>query len=193
MFTLLYNSSLIVVHPARVLVIGCSASTKLISIGSCGPWEADWKAEVLEPPVGPVAETVHRAVEMNRRDGFVGVEDALERLKVLVPRRAFIVDDDVVALGPIRIVVNGQRRSHRLVVRPPDIDLNVGPGLDALEQDFVLGRVVMATAAGDDEGLERGRFRGSRQGRGKEEGEDSGRSRSCMEKWLSSGHRPIWR
>ena len=38
------------------------------------------ETEVLGPLVGAIAEGMHRAVEMHRRDGFVNLEDVLHHL-----------------------------------------------------------------------------------------------------------------
>jgi len=85
----------------------------------------------------------------------MSVEDARERLLVVHARRALVVDDDVVALGPIRLVIDRQRRVRGFVVGPNHIHLHIRAALDAFRDDLVLLRVVMAAATGDEEGFQR--------------------------------------
>lgn len=113
------------------------------------------QAEALEPAILARAEAVHGAVKLDAGDGFVRVEDARERLLVVHARRALVVDDDVVALGPIHLVIDRQRRVRGLVVGPNDIHLHIRAALDSLGDDEVLLRVVMAATTGDEEGFER--------------------------------------
>ena len=110
--------------------------------------------EMLEPLVGAVSKAVHRAMQMHRRDGLVSIENVLHDLEVLVACGALVVNHQVIALGPIGIVVNRERRVHRFVVGPPDIDADVGPFLNALVEQLVLGGIVMTAAASDEQDLE---------------------------------------
>ena len=112
------------------------------------------QAEALEPAILARAEAVHGAVKLDAGDGFVSVEDAGERLLVVHAGRALVVDDDVVALCPIHLVIDWQRRVRGLVVGPNDIHLHIRAALDALGDDEVLLRIVMAAATGDEEGFE---------------------------------------
>ena len=113
------------------------------------------EAETLKPAILARAEAVHGAVKLDAGDGFVSVEDARERLLVVHARRALVVDDDVVSLGPIRLVIDRQRRVRGLVVGPNDIHLHIRAPLDALGDDLVLLCIVMAAAACDEEGFQR--------------------------------------
>ena len=113
------------------------------------------QAEVLEPLVLARAEAVHGAVQMHGGDGFVHVQDALQHLLALLTCGALVVNDDVVALGPVGIVVKRQGRRHGFVVRPHDIDLHIGAALDALAQDVLLFGVIMAAASSDEQGFQR--------------------------------------
>lgn len=125
------------------------------------------QAEALEPAVLARAEAVHGAVKLDAGDRFVSVENAGERLLVVHARRALVVDDDVVALRPIRLVIDRQRRVRGLVVGPDDIHLHIRTALDAFGDDLALLRVVVATATGDEEGFEG--VGGGQQGAGDEE------------------------
>jgi hypothetical protein len=71
------------------------------------------------------------------------------------------VDHDIVTLRIIRIAEDGQRRIRRLDRRIADVDREVGAFFEAGLEDDLLGRVVVAAAAEDEQGLERpGGFRG---------------------------------
>ena len=113
------------------------------------------QAEALEPAILARAEAVHRAVKLDAGDCLVGVEDASERLLVVHARRALVVDDDVVALGPVGFLIQRQWRVGSFVVGPNDIHLDIGAALDAFGNDLVLLGVVMATATGDEKGAQR--------------------------------------
>ncbi len=147
------------------------------------------QAEVLEPLVGAVAEAVHRAVEVDRGDGLVHVEDALHHGQVLVARGTFVMDDEVVALRPVVLSIDVSA-DRRFVIGPPDIDADVGALRDTLGEDLVLPGVVVAASARDEEdaeGLHRilgtaGKSEGAAADRGgghrKEAGNFMGRERS---------------
>jgi hypothetical protein len=109
---------------------------------------------VLGPLVGAIPERMHRAVKVNRRDGFVNLQDILHDLQVLVRSGTFIVDDDVIPGGPIGIVVDREWRIGRAVIGPDDIDADIGPFLNALVEDLVLGLIIVTATSGDEEGLE---------------------------------------
>ena len=112
------------------------------------------QAETLEPAILTRAEAVHRTVKLDARDRLVSIEDASERLLVLHARRALVVDDDVVALRPIHLVIDRQRRVRGLVIRPNHIHLHIRTALDTLGDDLVLLRIVMAATTGNEEGFE---------------------------------------
>jgi hypothetical protein len=65
------------------------------------------------------------------------------------------MDDDVVAFGPVGIVIEGQGRIGGFVIGPDDVHLHIGPGLDALAEDFLLLGVIMTAATGHQQGLKR--------------------------------------
>ena len=147
------------------------------------------QAEVFEPLLGPVAEAVHRTVEVDRGHGLVNIEDALHHGQVLVACCAFIVDDEVVAFGPVVLSVDRQGRFDRPVIRPPDVDADIGTLGDAFGQHLLLAGVVVTATSRDEEDPERlGRVLGAagedrdasderRKGEGGEEGEFHGNRR----------------
>ncbi len=110
-------------------------------------------AEVLEPRIRARAEAVHGAVQMHGGDGLMHIQDALHQRHVLHAGGALVMDDDVVALGPVRIVIERQRRHDGLVIRPHHIHLHIRPCLDALAQDHMLLGIIMTAAPGDEEGF----------------------------------------
>ena len=118
------------------------------------------EAEVFEPEVVALAEGVHGAVEVDGGDGFVGVEDVFEDVGVFVRGGAFVVDDDVVAFGPVGVFEDGEGRVGGFVASPDDIDADVGTFLDAFVEGFVLADVVVTAATGDEEGFEGAGFLG---------------------------------
>lgn len=69
------------------------------------------------------------------------------------------MNDDIVAFGPVRTFEEWKRRIGASVICPIDINLNVGSGLDTLEQSFVLALVIVAATPSNQESLERFRFR----------------------------------
>ena len=119
---------------------------------------------MFEPKIGAVPETVHRAVEMNGRDDLMRSQDIVHDFQIGISRGAFIVNDDVVTVRPIRIVVKRQRRGGGAIIGPDDIDLYIGSFLDAFNEHFVLMGVVVAASAGHQQGLEPG-FGSLRRGR----------------------------
>ena len=85
----------------------------------------------------------------------VRLQDAVDDVQVLDIRRAFIVDDHVVALGPFRVGINRVEVHGGLVGVVGDGPFDVGPGRDALGEDVLLLGVVVAAAAEDQQGLDR--------------------------------------
>ena len=74
---------------------------------------------------------------------------------------AFVVDDDVVALGVVGVAKDGQRRVGAFVGRMHVIDNDVDPRFESLlEQVFLRGVIVTATA-GDQQCTQRFFVRGS--------------------------------
>jgi hypothetical protein len=113
------------------------------------------QAEMAEPAILARAEAVHGTVQMHGGNGLMSVEDARERLLVVHARRALVVDDDVVALGPVGFLIQRQRWVGAFVIGPDHIDLNIGAALDAFGDDLVLFCIVMAAATGDQESFQR--------------------------------------
>jgi len=101
-----------------------------------------------------IAESVavHGAVQVDAGDAHaVGRDDAVDRSGVADARGALVVDDEIVAFGIFGIFLGGQGRLHRGVGRVHLRDLDVEPFFEAVFEDVLLGRVVMATTAGDQE------------------------------------------
>ena len=113
-------------------------------------------AEELEPVVRSRPVAVHRAVEVDcRNTALVGVEDVLNVGQLLHIRRAFVVDDDVVALRPVRVVVDVEPRLGAFVGRVDDRHLDHHAGLDPLFEDLLLLGVIVAAAAENEHCLQR--------------------------------------
>ena len=112
------------------------------------------KAEVLGPLIGAISKRVHGAVKVDGGNGLMDCEDVLHRGEVLIRGSAFVVNDHVVSLGPIGVVIKWERGIGAAVVGPDDINADVGAFLDALVEDLVLCLVIVAAAAGDEEGFE---------------------------------------
>lgn len=107
------------------------------------------------------AVRVHGAVEIHGGDAVaVRRQHAGDDLRVGLGGRAFIVDDDVVALGIVRIAEDGQRRVGALVSRVQLVDNDVEPRLEALLEQVFLRGVVVAATAGDQQGAQRFLVRG---------------------------------
>ena len=135
--------------------------------------------EEFEPAVVAGAVAVHRAVQVHRGDAvLVGVDDMLDIRHVLHVGRALVVDHHVVALRPVLVLVDREPRFGAVVLAADHIDLDVRPGLDAVAEQGGLCFVVVATAAANQQGTERG-FGGGERGRGEDqEGKGShGRNR----------------
>ena len=125
------------------------------------------QADVLEPPsvfgtrLDRFAEVagavrVHGTVEVDAGDTLaMRREHAGDGVRVADPGRAFVVDDDVVALGIVRFSKNRQRRFGAFVVGMRLIDDDVDPPLEALLEGILLLGVIVATAAGDQQRTQR--------------------------------------
>ena len=125
------------------------------------------QADVLEP-LGIVgtrldrfaevagAVRVHGTVEVDTGDTLaMRREHAGDGVRVADPGRAFVVDDDVVALRVARFSKNGQRRLSAFVVGMRLIDDNVDPSLETLLEDVLLLGVIVAASAGYQQGTQR--------------------------------------
>ena len=113
-------------------------------------------AEAFTPFVGlERSEGVHGAMD---HDGgharAVGGDDLLDESFVADVGEAFVMNDDVVALGPAR----GREDADLMVgggaAFVDDGPLHAGAGAHAFGDDLFLGLVVMTAAAGDQEGAE---------------------------------------
>ena len=133
----------------RVFRVGELDRNRLLRAVSAG-----LQTEVLEPKIISLAEGMHRAMQMHRRNRFVSLENILQDFRVLIRSGTFVVDNNVVSLGPIGVLVNRQRRIGRAIPGPDNIDPHIGTLLNPLVEDLVLLDVVVATATGDEEGFE---------------------------------------
>ena len=138
---------------------------------------AGLEAEVVEPEatvgaggdgfleIGIAAVGMHGAVEIHARQTLeVGSEDAADHRDVIDIGGALAVEDDVVAGGPVVLLITGEGRFGALVGGITDVDRDIGALLDAALKDVFLCGVVMAAAANNKERLER--FHGRRGGEG---------------------------
>ncbi len=82
------------------------------------------------------------------------VKNPSDDVKILVVCGTFIVNDDVIAVGPLRIFEQRQWRVRAGVIGPDDIDLHVGLSLDTIAQNLVLLGIVVTTSATDQQGFE---------------------------------------
>ncbi len=135
---------------------------------------AGLQAEVFEPKPVRCAQrdgivgvadaiAVHATVEIHAGDAVaVRLEDTLDHGWVIDVGGAFVMDDQVVALGVIGVAVDRQGWVRAAIRNIDDVHHRVGPRLDALLQDVFLLRVIVATAAGDQQDLERFGFVSSR-------------------------------
>ena len=128
------------------------------------------------------AVAVHRAVEVHGGDaGAVRGKDVVHVGDILHVGGALVVDDDVVALGPVRLLIRRERRLRAAVEGMHRVHLDVRAGFEALLEDEVLHGVVVAAAAGEEQhaqGLGRGGgSQGGRANAGKQAGgEETGKT-----------------
>ena len=125
------------------------------------------KAEEVEPQrvgrtghdgLADVADAVavHRAVEVHGGDaGAVRGEDVVHVGHVLHVGAALVVDDDVVALGPIGLCVGREGGLRAAVEGMNRVHLDMRAGFEALLEDEMLHGVVVAAAAGEEQHAER--------------------------------------
>ena len=104
-----------------------------------------------------VAVAVHRTVDDRRGDAGVAVclGDILDPVDIGHAAETFVVNDDVVRLGPVLFFVDGNLDVTIGAALVLDVERDVGPGGNALGDDAGLVAVVVAAAAGDDQRAER--------------------------------------
>jgi len=88
------------------------------------------QAQVFEPKIRSIAKAVHGAMKVHGGRFFVDFENPFHHLNICIPGSTFIMNDDVVVIGPVDVVIDRQWRIDRFVIRPPNINLNIGTGLD---------------------------------------------------------------
>ena len=114
------------------------------------------QAQELEPVVGARAVTVHRAVQIDGRHSLaVRVENPLHVGQLLDIRRAFVVNDDVVAGRPVGPFIALETSLGRPIGRVDDVDRQMGTGFQAGLQNVLLLVVFVTAAARDEQRLER--------------------------------------
>ena len=134
----------------------------------------------LEPIVGPRPVAVHRAVQVDRRNTvLVGVQDVPDIRLLRHIGRAFVVNDHVVALGPVGIVVDVEPRLGALVGRVDDRHLGHHARFDPAFEDVLLLRIVVTAASQNQQCLQRlgpradsvlcGKFNGARDHSGQQQ------------------------
>ena len=109
------------------------------------------RGSLLVPALGAIA--VHPAVEDDAGEAVpMGLEDRLDDPHVLVHLRgALVVHDDIEALGPIGVVVDGILVAIGLVRVVRDSPLDMRPRGDAASEVVLLPRVVVATTPEDEQ------------------------------------------
>ena len=109
--------------------------------------------------------------------GEVRGEDVLHGGGVGDVGRAFVVDDEVVAIGVMGVGVRGEAGARGFIGGVHVLDDDVSAGFEALFKEIFLGGVIVAATAGDEknaQGFRRGRGGGEAgecEGAGEEEGE----------------------
>jgi hypothetical protein len=102
----------------------------------------------IEPLIIARTVTVHGTVNQNRRQPFaMRLDDVLDKVLVLHVREALVVNDDVEAFRPVRIVVQRDRRVGRraaLMSNRPD---DVGSRRNTSRKNQLLSSVVVAATA----------------------------------------------
>ena len=104
-----------------------------------------------------VAIAVHRAVDDRCGDAgvAVGLGDVFDPIDIGHATETFVVNDNVVCLGPIFLFVDRNLDVTIGAALVFDVEGDVGPGGNALGDDAGLLAVVVAAAAGDDQCTER--------------------------------------
>ena len=104
-----------------------------------------------------VAVAVHRTVDDRRGDAGVAVclGDILDPVDIGHAAETFVVNDDVVRLGPVLLFVDGNLYVSVGTALVFDVEGDVRSSGDTLGDDAGLVAVVVAAAAGDDQRAER--------------------------------------
>jgi hypothetical protein len=112
-------------------------------------------AAELKPIVRLRAIAMHGAMQHNRRQPLaMRLQNALHEGQVLHGREALVVNHHIVALRPIRILVERDLRVGRRTSLHDNIDLDVRALLQPFRNQNLLGLVVVATTAADIQGAE---------------------------------------
>jgi len=99
---------------------------------------------------------MHRAVQVHRcHTLLVRLQNVLHIRHFLHVRGAFVVDDDIEPLRPIGLVVDLEPRLGGAVIGVDLHHFHIGPLLQAPLEDVLLFGVIVATAAGDEQGAQR--------------------------------------
>ena len=102
------------------------------------------------------AVAVHRAMEIHGGDaGAVRGEDVVHVGHVLHVGAALVVDDDIVALGPIGLCVGREGGLRAAVEGMNRVHLDVRAGFETLLEDEMLHRVVVAATAREEQHAQR--------------------------------------
>ena len=124
-------------------------------VGVVGAVSGRLNSAEFEPAVITDAVTVHGAVDEDGGDTLpVWTQDAIDKVRVFHVSETFVVDDDVEAVGPVRVVVErdfGIGGGTSLVHDGPD---DVGASGDTAGQDQFLSVVFVAAATGDQQGAD---------------------------------------
>ena len=99
---------------------------------------------------------MHGAVKVYGRESVaVGVDDVSNVGSIGDARGAFVMDNDVVVLGPLRILVDFEDGLDGLGFVIGHFNGYVEAGFEAFLQNFLLVSVVVAATASDDEDADR--------------------------------------
>jgi len=102
--------------------------------------------------------------------GAVRREHALDGRGIVDVGGALVVDDDIVALGVIRVAIDWEQRfGGRSALGNLGVNLihdNISPGFDALLEDVFLFHVIVAATARDQQNAQRLHVRGVDEVRG---------------------------
>lgn len=105
---------------------------------------------------------MHGAVQVHGRNGLMGRQNVPHRRGVIVEGDALIMNHHVIAISPGGVAKNGHRQIRRypngvggIISVKDDVHSDIGPCLNPLKEDLVLGFVIVATTARDKKCLER--------------------------------------
>jgi hypothetical protein len=125
-------------------------------VGVMGSVPSARHAAELEPIVVSDPVAVHGAVDDHPWLSLaMGFEDPCKPLRVLVIGKAFVMEDHIEPIGPLRIAIEFDFGFGPRATLVDDRHIDVRGGFKALLDDLFLAVVVMATAPDDQQGPDR--------------------------------------